>query len=184
MFGGSYDPPHLAHIEIVNRLVSQCDKFYIFPAKQSPNKVIETMATSDQRIQMCIRAFESISSKIEVSKFELICTPPSYTINTVKWILNQYPQCELSIIIGEDQGEKLDTWYEFETLQKLVSFICFSRNHFDVNPQIQLAYIDEFNYEISSTELRDELNHDIEKAKSMLHPHVFDYIQENNLYSC
>ena len=109
---------------------------------------------------------------------------PSYAINTVRWIFNQFPECELSIIIGEDQGAQLDAWHEFEVLQKLVTFICFSRTNFDLNPEIQLAYIDNFNYEISSTELRHVLSHNLEKAKPMLHPHVLDYIQENKLYSC
>ena len=184
MFGGSFDPPHLAHIEIVSRLVKDCDKFYIFPAKQSPKKINETVATSEQRLQMCMRAFESISPNIEVSNFELNASSPSYTINTGRWILNQFSGCELSIIIGEDQGAQLATWHEFEALQKRVSFICFSRNHFDVNPQIQLTYIDDFNYEISSTDFRNILNFDPEKAKAMLHPQVFEYIQENKLYSC
>jgi len=184
MFGGSFDPPHLAHIEIVNRLVVDCDKLYIFPAKQSPYKVNEAVATSDQRLQMCRLAFQSISPKIELSDFELNSSSPSYTINTVRWIFKQFPKCKLSIIIGEDQGAKLDTWHELDALQKLVTFICFSRNHFDLNPEIQLAYIDNFNYEISSTELRYVLYKDLKKAKSMLHPHVFDYIQDNKFYSC
>ena len=184
MFGGSFDPPHLAHIEIVNRLVVDCYKLYIFPAKQSPYKVNDPVATADQRLQMCRLAFQSISPKIEVSNLELNLCSPSYTINTVRWIFNQFPGCELSIIIGEDQGAKLDTWHEFEALQELVTFICFSRSPFDLNPEIQLAYIDNFNYEISSTELRHVLYHDLEKAKPMLHPHVLDYIQENKLYSC
>ena len=46
MFGGSFDPPHLAHIEIVNRLIVDCDKLYIFPAKQSPYKVNEAVRTN------------------------------------------------------------------------------------------------------------------------------------------
>ena len=184
MFGGSFDPPHLAHIEIVNRLIVDCDKLYIFPAKQSPYKVNEAVSTSDQRLQMCRLAFLPISHKIEVSNFELNSSSPSFTINTVRWILNQFPKCELSIIIGEDQGGKLDTWHEFEILQELVTFICFSRNHFNFNPEIKLAYIDNFNYEISSSKLRNILYRDMEKVKPMLHPHVFDYIQENKLYLC
>ena len=184
MFGGSFDPPHLAHVEIVNRLNEDWDIFFILPTKQSPNKVNETVASSDQRFQMCVYAFQIISPKIEVSNFELNSSSPSYTINAVRWILNKFPECELSIIIGEDQGAQLATWHEFEALQKLVSFICFSRNHFEVNPQIQLIYIDNLNFEISSTEFRNLLNSDPEKAKLMLHPQVFDYIQNNNLYLC
>lgn len=185
MFGGSFDPPHLAHIEIVNRLIVDCDKLYIFPAKQqSPYKVNEIVSTADQRLHMCRLAFQGISSKIDVSNFELHSSSFSYTISTVRWIFTQFPECELSIIIGADQGSQLDTWYEFKALQELVTFICFSRNHIDLNSEIQLTYIDNFNYDISSTELRHLLTHDLEKAESMLHPHVFDYIQENKLYLC
>ena len=184
MFGGSFDPPHLAHIEMVNRLIDDCDKFYIFPAKKSPNKGTETVATSKQRLQMCRLAFQPISPKIEVSNFELNSSEPSYTINTGRWILNQFSECDLSVIIGEDQAAQLSTWHKFEALQKLVSFICFSRNYFDLNPQIRLRYIDNFNYDISSTELRNRLMDNMEKMKPMLHPNVFDYINENELYSC
>ena len=184
MFGGSFDPPHIAHIEMVNRLISDCDKLYIIPAKQSPNKVNETVFTSDQRLQMSRLAFQSISPKIQVSDFEFTKPSPSYTIRTVRWIFDQFPECELSIIIGEDQGAKLDTWHEFEVLRELVGFICFSRNHFKYNPKIQLTYIDGFDYEFSSTELRYLLYHHLEEARPMLDPQVFDYIQENKLYSC
>ena len=184
MFGGSFDPPHLAHIEMVNHVIADCDKLYIFPVKESPNKVNGGIATLNQRFQMCRLSFQSISPKIEVSNFEMNSLSPSYTINTVRWILNLFPECELSIIIGEDQGAQLDVWHEFRVLQKLVKFICFSRNYFELNSEIQLEYIDNFNYEISSTELRTELNHDLEKVKSMLNPKVFEYILENKLYSC
>ena len=184
MFGGSFDPPHIAHIEIVKKLISNCDKLYIFPAKQSPNKVNEVISTSEQRLQMCRLAFQSISPKIQVSDFEFTKSTPSYTIRTVRWILNQFPKCELSIIIGEDQGEKLDVWHEFEVLQKLVQFICFSRKNFNLNSKIQLTYIDNFNYEISSTELRYLFYNHLEKARPMLDTKVFDYIQDNKLYSC
>ncbi len=184
MFGGSFDPPHLAHIEMVNHVIADCDKLYIFPAKESPHKVNGAVATSDQRFQMCRLSFQSISPKIEVSKFELNSPSPSYTINTVRWILNLFPECELSIIIGEDQGAQLDVWYEFRALQKIVKFICFSRNYCELNSEIQLEYIHNFNYEISSRELRSGLRHNLRKMKSMLHPQVFEYILENKLYSC
>ena len=184
IFGGSFDPPHLAHIKMVDHIIADCDKLYIFPVKQSPNKVNGAVATSDQRFQMCQLSFQWISPKIEVSNFELNSPSPSYTINTVRWILNLFPECELSIIIGEDQGEKLDVWHEFQALQKLVKFICFSRNDFEVNSEIQLEYIHNFNHEISSTEFRSGLNHGMGKVKSMLHPQVFEYILKNKLYSC
>jgi|TARA_B110000196_G_scaffold281491_1_gene262248 nicotinate-nucleotide adenylyltransferase len=184
MFGGSFDPPHLAHIEMVNHIIGDCDKFYIFPVKESPNKVNHVVATSNQRLEMCRLSFQPISPKIEISNFELIRLSPSYTINTARWILNQFPDCDLTIIIGEDQGAQLTTWYEFEALKKLVSIICFSRTHFEVNSEIELEYIHDFNHELSSTKLRSGLIDDLRKVKSMLNPHVFDYIQKNKLYSC
>lgn len=184
MFGGSFDPPHLAHIEMVKYLIEGCDKFYIFPAKQSPNKRTKTVATSTQRLQMCELAFQPISTKIEVSSFELNSSEPSFTIHSVNWILNQYPDCELSIIIGEDQGAQLSTWYKIEALQKMVSFICFSRNHFELNPPIQLNYIENFNHVISSTELRNGLKDGIRKVKSKLPATVLSYIEKNKMYSC
>ena len=184
MFGGSFDPPHLAHIEIINYLISDCDKIYIFPAKESPNKVNEMVATSNQRFKMCKLSFESLSQKVEVSNFELNSPAPSYTINTARWILNLFPNCELSVIIGEDHVKKLVTWYKFEELEKLVNFICFSRKGSNSSSKVKLEYIHNFNYGISSTDLRNGLEHNLSKVKSMLHPHVFNYILENKLYSC
>lgn len=184
MLGGSFDPPHLAHIEMVKHVIEDCDKFYIFPVKESPNKVNQLVATSNQRLEMCRLSFQPISSKIEVSNFELNTSSPSYTINTARWILNQYPDCDLRIIIGEDQGVQLSSWYKFEVLQKLVSIICFSRNYFELNSEIQLEYIRDFNHDISSTELRSGLLHGFRKVQSRMNASVFEYIQKNKLYSC
>ena len=63
-----FNPPHKGHLEIVERLIPNCDRLYIMPLNYLPQYGKSKMFTSSvHRFEMCKIAFEEISSKIEVS---------------------------------------------------------------------------------------------------------------------
>ena len=63
-----------------------------------PNKKKPPKASSKERFIMSKLAFEPISNKIQVSRFELESDLPSYTYNTIKWVFNQHENSRVSII--------------------------------------------------------------------------------------
>ena len=183
VFGGSFNPPHKGHLEIVERLIPNCDRLYIMPLNYLPQYGKSKMFTSSvHRFEMCKIAFEEISSKIEVSNYELSLDKPSYSIYTARWIMKNIPNCNLSLVVGEDQLQNLNSWYKFEELKDMVNFICFSRNHFKKINNLDYKYVNDFESNISSTDIRTSFKNNLDHAKSMISNDVYKYIIEKGLY--
>mgnify|MGYP001474085835 CR=1 FL=1 len=87
------------------------------------------------------------------------------------------------MIIGADQLMKFQHWKEYNKIINSVHIIAFNRANCDFTsvPGMNITWIKDFNMDISSTEIREN----IAKGKPIgneLIPQVQDYIQENNLY--
>jgi nicotinate-nucleotide adenylyltransferase len=117
IYGGSFDPPHLGHIQAV-----------LAAAKQFPNAEISVMpspvpASTDSRakdlqtpfvdrFQMTCLAFAPyLSEKINVSDFESKLPGPHFTQQTLQALKDQSPNKRLAILIGEDQLKNFGHWH-------------------------------------------------------------------------
>ncbi len=180
-FGGSFDPPHLGHLGIAEYCISKCDKFLFIPAKQSPHKVKTPIASSAERVEM-LEIMTKSNSKIKVDRFEIDSIHKNYTINTVKYLEEKYPNSKLTMVIGLDQFKQFSEWYKIEELLKKVAVLCFNRKGNDCCYSEQVKVIPDFNIEISSTEVRRLLIKNDNKAKEYLHPIVYKFIKEEQLY--
>ena len=83
--GGTFDPPHLGHRAIAEKLLNKCEKLIFFPAKKSPHKFHNPIAKISDRIKM-LELLCSNLSNVEIDRYELINDAPSYTINTIKYL--------------------------------------------------------------------------------------------------
>ena len=83
--GGSFDPPHLGHLRIAEYFSKKCDLFLFIPAKKSPFKRYNPIASSLQRLHMLALLTEKVK-KSKIETFELDGTSPSYTYLTIKYI--------------------------------------------------------------------------------------------------
>ena len=89
---------------------------------------------------------------IEVDDYELKQAKPCYTFETMQHFLKKYDK--IMFLIGADNLNSLTKWYKFEELEKLVEFVVFSRNG-KISEKYKTI---EFNFDISSTEIRENLN--------------------------
>jgi nicotinate-nucleotide adenylyltransferase len=102
IFGGTFDPIHYGHINILNCFIEKCnlDICYIIPAKCSPFKQNKTnMYSDDERIKLIEKEIINIP-KIKISRYEIDNTEISYTINTITYFKNQFTDVELFLLIG------------------------------------------------------------------------------------
>jgi nicotinate-nucleotide adenylyltransferase len=67
-----------------------------------------------------------------VSDIEFSLPKPSYTIDTLTYLQEKYPQHEFSVIMGADSFQNLPKWKNFETLVKNYQFIIYRRDGFDI----------------------------------------------------
>ena len=130
IFGGTFNPPHIGHIESAKYAVAQLglDKLIVVPAGVPPHKDIPDDAPpAAMRLQMTCEAFQGVS-KAEVSEIEISGSGPNYTVDTVSVISREHPGAELFLIVGTDMYLSLETWKDSETLLKSITPAVLSRS--------------------------------------------------------
>lgn len=193
VLGGSFDPIHLGHLAIAADVADAfaLDKVLFVPANRSPLRGPPTVASSE-RLQMCELATAD-NPKFEVSGVELNRPPPSYTMDTIAEVREQYPGQELTIIVGADLAEELEDWRAIEELLATVRMIVVERPGAAERDLEALAASlgVEANrlrrhrtagLEISSTDIRARIASG-RPYRYYLHPAVWSHIEKFELYA-
>lgn len=194
VFGGTFNPIHLGHVEIINKVLelATTEKVIIMPTSLPPHKISTDLACDADRFEMSKLAVEDIN-RVEVSDLELLRGGKSYTYDTLKQLKNIYPDTELSLVCGGDMIITFKEWYRYEDILKLADIIAVRRVGID-NKEFDNAVIELINLggvidvlkgeisEISSTEIKRNIDN-AEYLMRFLPEKVYTYIKNNNLYS-
>jgi nicotinate-nucleotide adenylyltransferase len=160
IFGGSFDPPHKGHQQIVEHATQnlEIDKLLVVPAYLNPFKH-SSMASASKRLEWCQTLFAN-SDKVIVEDYEIKQGKSTYTSETVKHFNMQYNVKYL--IIGADNLSSLSKWHDFEMLNSQVTWVIATREGYrmDVNG-LKNWIVLTLNAPVSSTEIRE--------AHTMLH---------------
>jgi nicotinate-nucleotide adenylyltransferase len=152
LFGGSFDPPHLGHVAVVDAILSTLDikKVIIMPAYLNPFKS-KVFAPPELRLKWLKGIFSSYD-KVEVDDFELQCKRSVTTLETLRYLQKKYEK--IYLVIGADNLAKLSDWHGYKELKKLVTFVVASRDDIEI-PQGYIAlHVDA---PVSSTTLRNKM---------------------------
>lgn len=129
IFGGSFDPPTLAHYDMGVKLSEYFDETIVVPAFISPFKNGGAELSGNERLKLLKRLFAG-NDKITVSDTELKAGGTSYSYMTAEKFYN--PGDELYIAIGSDGLGSLDKWARTDILGKIVTFYVVERPYFSV----------------------------------------------------
>lgn len=159
IFGGSFDPIHIAHVAIVEKALIKLniDKIIVVPTYLNPFKNSFYLEPKT-RFELLKKVFQKFE-KVEISDYEINQQKTSYSINTVNYLKNLYNPSKIYFIIGEDNLINLDKWQDIDKLKKLVEFVVASRNGFKNQKAKEFKSLD-ISIDISSTSLRNETNLD------------------------
>lgn len=129
LFGGSFNPPHLAHLALARVALQQLqlDVLRWLPAGQPWQKDAAQLASAEQRLTM-VRLLVGDAPGMVVDDRELRRPGASYTIDTVRELQSECPGARLMLILGQDQYQKLDTWRDAAQLRTLVTFAVAARD--------------------------------------------------------
>ena len=129
IYGGSFDPPHLGHLNVAKQAIDMLflDELYIVPAGCQYFKDQTGVASKEDRHNMC-RSFLNHVNKCTIYTKELERDGNTYTIDTVKEIKEEHPDDDLFLIIGFDAFTQIHEWYKISDLINLVTFAVFSRS--------------------------------------------------------
>lgn len=129
VFGGTFNPVHLGHIQTVLEVKRawRLDALFLVPAAVPPHKETALIADARDRMAMLLLAL-SETSGVVVSDMELRREGPSYSVDTIRDIRRLLPQeTELFFILGSDAFLEIDSWHDYRTLFGEISFIVMRR---------------------------------------------------------
>jgi nicotinate-nucleotide adenylyltransferase len=187
LYFGTFNPIHVGHLTIANHLAeySDLDKIWFVVTPQSPFKKKSSLLDDRQRYEMVYRATEDYL-KLEPSDIEFNLPQPNYTINTLTYLQEKYPNYEFALIMGEDNLKSFHKWKNYELILQNHDIYVYPRisegkinTQFDKHPKIHK--IDAPIMELSSTFIRKSIK-DRKNVRPMLPEHVWEYLDEMNFY--
>lgn len=189
IFGGTFNPPHIAHLihsEIVRTQVT-LDKIIFIPSGNPPLKE-SGILDSLHRLKMTKIAFESDENFL-VSDIEITdSADKSYTIDTLHKFRKLYNKSDIKLylIIGLDNLIDFPKWKSPEKIFTLSEVLVMNRPGYSVNDvpdefSKKVTYISVPSLEISSTMIRERIKAG-KSVKYLVTEPVLKYINENKLY--
>ena len=123
VFGGAFDPPHLAHVALVRAAIEQLqlDEVRVLPTGQAWHKP-RALTDAGHRLAMARCAFEGMP-EVVVDEREVRRSGPSYTVDTLLELAAEQPAAQLYLLIGEDQRRSLPSWHRIGEIARL-AIIC------------------------------------------------------------
>jgi nicotinate-nucleotide adenylyltransferase len=190
LFGGSFDPPHLAHRALGELALAHLslDELRWLPAGQPWQKAARVLAARAHRVAM-LRLLLAGEPRFVIDERELVRAGPTYTIDTVREFAAEHPGAELLLVIGQDQYARFDTWRAWRELLARVTLGVAGRAGAAPAPPPALAAqphrvvaLPLPAMPVSSTEARAASAQGL-RVDALVGPAVAGYIDEHHLYT-
>lgn len=175
VFGGSFDPPHLAHVLVAAYVLAahDVDRLLVAPSYRHPlEKKLETPFAD--RLRMTELALRDLR-RVEVSSIESELGGGGRTLDLLEALSERFPGARLRLVVGTDILAERHRWHRWDRVEALAPPIVVGRQGH--SPEAGLPALPE----ISSTEVRSRLAGNQSVAGIVPRP-VVDYIVERGLY--
>lgn len=128
VFGGTFDPVHLAHLIIAEqcREQAQLDQVWFIPAARPPHKQGKTVSSFPHRVEMLTLAIAG-NAAFRINELEKDRPGSSYTVDTLSELHRQYPGTEFWLILGSDCLPDLPHWREPARIAQLAGLLVWER---------------------------------------------------------
>ena len=201
LFGGTFDPFHRGHYELLYNLYEELhpDKIYVIPAghpyfKENVGKKVSSAA---DRIEMTRAGLQGLDIPWEISTVETDKDTPSYSIETIRYFREKgIPKesgaghLKIWFLCGSDLLFEIDKWFKFEEILSSVTLAVIPRGDDDIE-EIMIRkkeleekydakiYISKYRgRNISSSMIRNNP----EKCKDLIPEGTYEYICVHHLY--
>jgi nicotinate-nucleotide adenylyltransferase len=160
LYFGSFNPIHIGHLILASYVANHAgmQQVWFIVSPQNPLKASSILLNEYHRLHLVHLAVEN-DPRLRASDVEFKLPRPSYTIDTLTYLQEKYPQHSFSIIMGSDSFQNLPRWKNFESLVKNYPFIVYKRQGFDIKEDwnANLIILNAPMLQISATEIRDNI---------------------------
>src|SRR6187402_95126 len=128
LFFGSFNPIHTGHLIIAEYMATHTDleQVWFVVSPHNPLKQRSTLANDFDRLHMVQLAIDD-NPKLKASNIEFSLPKPSYTVDTMVYLHEKYPQHQFSLIMGGDNLESIHKWKNYEILLERYSIHIYNR---------------------------------------------------------
>jgi nicotinate-nucleotide adenylyltransferase len=185
LFFGSFNPIHVGHLIIANYMATQTDlqQIWLVVSPQNPLKLKNTLARDRDRLNMVQLAIDD-NKMLRASDIEFKLPKPSFTIDTLTYLNEKYPQHEFALIMGGDNLATLSKWKNYEQILRGYDIYVYQRPEYDLgefatHPRIRLFEAPLM--EISATYIRKCLIEN-KSIQYLVTDSVMKYLLESKIY--
>lgn len=196
IFGGTFNPVHLGHIEIASNVFDKLGlhKIYFMPSGVPPHKNQKGLAPPEERFKMVEMAIEK-DKRFEVLDYEIKKKTASYTVETIYELLIKFKDSKIFLILGADAALDIFSWKDPQNIFKVCTFVIVSRPGYILEEfkkkismlqkkgasMMHIIYLEESVIEISSSRIRERIKNG-EDASDLLSKKVYAYVKEMGFY--
>lgn len=133
LFFGSFNPVHVGHMIIANFMATQTDleEVWMVVSPHNPLKPKKSLARDHDRLHL-VRLAIGDNPKIKASDIEFSLPQPSYTVDTLSYLKEKYPNQEFALIMGGDNLATLHKWKNYELLLRDHEIFVYQRPSHDL----------------------------------------------------
>lgn len=183
---GTFNPPHIGHTLIANYfyIANNFDEIWFIVSPQNPFKKDITLLNEKLRLKMVNLTIEN-ANYLKASDIEFTLPTPSYTINTLEKLKNDYPTYIFNIIMGSDNAISIEKWKDFQNIIDNYIIYVYPRTGYPTQNILTHKNIKIDNsapiIDISSTWIREQIKNDND-VQFFLRKAVYEFIMVNVIY--
>lgn len=185
LFFGSFNPIHIGHLIIANFMATQTDldRVWLVVSPQNPLKPKKTLARDHDRLHL-VRLGIGDNPRLRASDVEFQLPKPSYTIDTLAFLKEKYPEHQFVLIMGGDNLESLHLWKNYEQILADYDIYVYKRPGYELGPLATHPRVRAYEappLDISATYIRDCIKSG-KSVRYLIPDAVWEYLETGSLY--
>jgi len=185
LYFGSFNPVHTGHLVIASYMAEFTDleQVWLVVSPHNPLKAKQTLLQDYHRLTLVKTGIGS-NRKLKASDVEFKLSKPSYTINTLAHLTEQFPQHQFVLIMGYDTLETFHKWKNYEQILENYSLYVYPRPESSGGDLINHPHVKKVEaplMQISSSFIRENIRNK-KDVRYMMPESVWDYIEEMHFY--
>jgi nicotinate-nucleotide adenylyltransferase len=185
LFFGSFNPVHVGHMIVADYMLSysDLDQVWMVVSPHNPHKPKKSLAKDYDRLHL-VRLAIGDYTKIKASNIEFDLPQPSYTVDTLAYLKEKFPDDKFVLLMGGDNLRNFHKWKNYEVILKNHEIYVYKRPNYelgDLQHHQHIKIFDAPQLHISASFIRKC----IQEGKSIRYlvpSEVFEYINSSTMY--
>ena len=185
LYFGSFNPIHHGHLIIASHILynSNLDQLWFVVSPQNPLKQSAGLLNEYHRLYLVQLSVEE-EKNMRAIDIEFKLPKPSYTIDTLTYLGEKYPDHSFSVIMGSDSFQNISRWKNYEQILKNYRIYIYPRSgssEIEKYPNARITVVKAPILEISATQIRNNIKEG-KPIRFLVPDKVREEIEKNGYY--